>query len=56
MIIFILGLLDILGGTIIIFSKSVLFGVFAKYVGIVLLIKGTWSIIAQINYIVQKLT
>jgi uncharacterized membrane protein HdeD (DUF308 family) len=54
MIFFVLGIIDILGGTIIYFSQSVIFFSITKYLGLFLILKGIWSIISDIFALLQK--
>jgi uncharacterized membrane protein HdeD (DUF308 family) len=54
MIFFILGIIDILGGTIIYFSQSVIFFSIAKYLGLFLIFKGVWSLVSDIIALLQK--
>lgn len=54
MIIFILGLIDILGGIIILLSPGIFLIEVMKYVGIILLLKGIWSVIMDLGFIVSR--
>jgi len=44
----IFGLVDIIAGIIIIFSSGLILGDLAKYVGIVLIGKGIWTVVTSI--------
>jgi uncharacterized membrane protein HdeD (DUF308 family) len=46
---FLLGLIDVIAGLLIIITENLFMPNIAKYIGIIILIKGIWSIITSLR-------
>jgi uncharacterized membrane protein HdeD (DUF308 family) len=46
---FLLGLIDVIAGLLIIITENLFMQNIAKYIGIIILIKGIWSIITSLR-------
>lgn len=46
---FVLGLIDVIAGLLIIITENLFLSNIAKYIGIIILIKGIWSIITSLR-------
>jgi|GEM_PF-5560788 len=46
---FLLGLIDVIAGLLIIITENLFLSNIAKYIGIIILIKGIWSIITSLR-------